>query len=105
VEPAAPCDPCGVADDEVRWWELRRAQNRKPATYRCPLCGGHLPALREHVLITPEGDGSRRRHAHTKCVIAARKAGRLPTRDEWKATEPRPPSIWKRLRAWLARDS
>jgi hypothetical protein len=69
----------------ARWWTIRRAQNRKPATYRCPLCGGHLPALSEHVLITPEGDASRRRHAHTECAVAARKAGRLPTIDEWRA--------------------
>lgn len=87
----------------VRWWAMRSAQNRKPATYRCPLCGNHLPALSEHVLIAPEGDSSRRRHAHTECVLAARKAGRLPTEDEWRRTQPRPPSLWRRLRAWLAR--
>jgi hypothetical protein len=76
---------------------MRRAQNRKPATYRCPLCGNHLPALSEHVLIAPEGDTSRRRHAHTKCVMRAREAGELPTVDEWRATQPRPPSLWHRL--------
>ena len=75
-----------------RWWYVRRAQNRKPATYRCPLCHRYLPALSEHVLLVPEGDTSRRRHAHTECVLAARKAGRLPTRDEWLRTQPRPPS-------------
>jgi hypothetical protein len=69
--------------DPARWWTIRRAQNRKPATYRCPLCGGFLPALSEHVLIAPEGDTSRRRHAHTECAVAARRAGRLPSRDEW----------------------
>jgi hypothetical protein len=66
---------------------VRRAQNRKPATYTCPLCGQYLPALSEHVLIAPEGDSSRRRHAHTQCVMAARRAGRLPTRDEWRAAQ------------------
>ena len=76
---------------------MRRAQNRKPATYRCPLCGKHLPALSEHALIAPEGDSSRRRHAHTNCVMRAREAGELPTRDEWLATQPRPPSLWRRL--------
>ena len=30
---------------QPRWWSIRPAQNRKPATYRCPLCGNHLPAL------------------------------------------------------------
>jgi hypothetical protein len=79
-----------------RWWSIRRAQNRKPATYRCPLCGRHLPALSEHSLIVPEGDGRRRRHAHTDCVLAARKAGRLPTREEWMRTQPRRPSLWRR---------
>lgn len=84
-----------------RWWEARRAQNRKPATYRCPLCGQLLPALSEHMLLFPEGDHSRRRHAHTACVMKARAEGRLPTRDEWERTQPhadRRPSIWQRLR-------
>jgi hypothetical protein len=83
--------------EQAAWWSVRRAQNRKPATYRCPLCGGFLPALSEHVLIAPEGDASRRRHAHTKCVLAARKAGRLPTRDEWAKAQPKKPGIWRRL--------
>ena len=65
--------------EPIRWWSMRPAQNLKPATYRCPLCDKYLPALSEHVLIAPEGDTSRRRHAHTACVLAARKAGRLPT--------------------------
>jgi hypothetical protein len=76
-----------MSGGDPRWWTMRRAQNRKPATYRCPFCGGHLPALSEHVLIVPEGDSSRRRHAHTDCVLAARRAGRLPTRDEWRASQ------------------
>ena len=87
--------------DTARWWAIRPAQNRKPATYRCPLCGKRLPALSEHVLIWPEGDKTRRRHAHTECVMRARKAGRLPTEGEWRATQPRPPSLWSRLRARL----
>jgi hypothetical protein len=85
---------------------VRRAQNRKPSTYRCPLCGELLPALSEHMLITPEGDSARRRHAHSACVLKARKAGRLPTRDEWVATQPQPeprPGPFARLRAALAR--
>lgn len=80
---------------------MRPAQNRKPATYRCPFCGGHLPALSEHVLIAPEGDSSRRRHAHTACVLAERKAGRLPSEEEWRATQPQPPPLWRRLRRRL----
>jgi hypothetical protein len=86
---------------QPRWWAIRPAQNRKPATYRCPLCGNHLPALSEHFLISPEGDASQRRHAHSACVMRARKAGRLPTQDEWRKTQPRPPSVWSRLRARL----
>ncbi len=69
--------------EQARWYAVRRAQNHKPATYRCPLCGQHLPALIEHMLIVPEGDSSRRRHAHSECVMRARKAGRLPTREEY----------------------
>lgn len=80
---------------------MRRAQNRKPATYRCPFCGRHLAALSEHALIAPEGDSTRRRHAHTECVLRARKAGRLPTEEEWRRTQPRPPSLWQRLRSKL----
>lgn len=72
-----------------RWWEARRAQNRKPATYTCPLCRQLLPALSEHMLLFPEGDHSRRRHAHSNCVMLARKQGRLPTRDEWEAAQRR----------------
>jgi hypothetical protein len=76
---------------------MRPAQNRKPATYRCPLCGNFLPALSVHVLIAPEGDAGKRRHAHSNCVMRARKAGRLPTREDWQSTQPRPPSLWRRL--------
>jgi hypothetical protein len=81
--------------EPAAWWTIRPAQNRKPATYRCPLCGGLLPALSEHMLIVPEGDAARRRHAHSACVVRARRAGRLPLRDE---VEPRRPSVWSRIR-------
>ena len=60
---ACPLEPAA-------WWAVRRAQNRKPATYRCPLCGYRLHAMSPHVLISPEGDTSRRRHAHAECVAA-----------------------------------
>ena len=83
--------------DPARWWTMRRAQNRKPATYRCPLCGYRLHAMSAHMLIAPEGDTSRRRHAHRECVEAARQAGRLPTYDEWRRTQPRPPGLLARL--------
>ena len=75
---------------------VRPAANRKPATYRCPLCEAPLPALSEHMLVVPEGDASRRRHAHSKCVLDARRAGRLPLHDE---VEPRGPGLLSRLLA------
>jgi len=53
--------------------------------------------MSDHVLIAPEGDGERRRHAHRECVIAAREQGRLALYDDWRATQPRPPSRWRRL--------
>ncbi len=71
------------------WWEIRPAANLKPATYRCPFCKQYLPALSQHVLIKPNGDSSRRRHAHTACVMKEREAGRLPTRGEWLKAQPR----------------
>jgi hypothetical protein len=83
--------------EAARWWEIRAARNAKAATYRCPLCGYHLHAASDHSLISPEGDTTRRRHAHSECVLAARRAGSLPLRDEWLATQPRPPSRLRRL--------
>jgi hypothetical protein len=81
----------------ARWWEIRRAQNLKPTTYRCPLCGQRLPALSQHLLMLPEGRPEGRRHAHTDCVMKARRAGRLPTREEFRAAHPEaaPPSRWR----------
>jgi hypothetical protein len=49
------------------------------------------------VLVLPEGDASRRRHAHTECALAEKRAGRLPSRDEWLATQPRRPGRLARL--------
>jgi hypothetical protein len=79
---------------KARWYSVRPAGNRKPATYHCPLCGGLLPALSDHMLVLPEDDPSRRRHAHAECVIAARQAGRLPLRED---VEPRRPGPLARL--------
>jgi hypothetical protein len=88
------------------WWEIRPAQNLKPSTYRCPLCGGQLPSMSAHMLIKPEGDSQRRRHAHTECVMSARRAQRLPTRGEYVAAqraarratgESDPAPWWRRL--------
>ena len=79
---------------QARWYVVRRATNTKPATYTCPLCGRFLPALTEHALILPDGDPRRRRHAHTACVVKARRAGRLPLREE---VEPPRPGLLARL--------
>jgi hypothetical protein len=49
------------------------------------------------MLIAPEGDTRRRRHAHTQCVLNARSCGQIVLRDEWQRTQPRSPSIWRRL--------
>ncbi|HEY3542229.1 MAG TPA: hypothetical protein VGK79_06775 [Gaiellaceae bacterium] len=54
------------------WWSVRPVRSLKPATYRCPLCGDLLHAMSDHLLIAPEGDASRRRHAHSECVRRAR---------------------------------
>jgi hypothetical protein len=88
--------PNDAMDDfrKARWYAVRPAGNRKPATYRCPLCGGLLPALSDHMLVLPEGDASRRRHAHAKCVMNARRDGGLPLREE---VEPRRPGLLARL--------
>jgi hypothetical protein len=80
-----------------RWWTVRAAQNLKPATYRCPFCDELLPALSEHVLVAPEGDKRRRRHAHTECALAERAAGRLPLHEDWLATQPARPGVLRRL--------
>jgi len=91
---------------KARWYEIRRAQSRKPATYTCPFCPRRLPAFSEHVLIRPEGQGEGRRHAHMACVAKARAAGRLPSESEWRATQPRRAGPIRRLlaraRRWSA---
>ena len=85
--------------EDARWYAIRRATNAQPKTYRCPLCGARFPALTEHLLVVPDGEPRRRRHAHATCVTAARRAGRLPLREE---VEPRPPGLLRRLRTALA---
>lgn len=92
----APVRYTWTMDDfgQARWYAVRPASNRKPATYRCPLCGEFLPALTDHMLVVPEGDASRRRHAHSRCVADARRDGRLPLRED---VEPRRPGLLARL--------
>jgi hypothetical protein len=43
--------------------------------------------MSDHVVVAPEGDVHRRRHAHTNCVMAARRAGAFRTYDEWRRDE------------------
>jgi hypothetical protein len=64
---------------------MRRAHSRRPATYRCPFCGELLHAMSEHVVIAPEGDVERRRHAHLECVQRERAAGRFPLADDLRS--------------------
>jgi hypothetical protein len=40
--------------------------------------------MSDHVVIAPEGDVNRRRHAHEDCVVAAHTRGELRTYDEWR---------------------
>ena len=79
--------------ERADWWTVRRVSSRKPATYRCPLCGYRLHAMSDHVLIAPEGDATRRRHAHAECVRAAN----LPSASDWRATQPRRPGLRSRV--------
>ena len=74
---------------EPRWWEFRSAQSLQAKTYVCPFCDGLLHATSEHALVAPEGDVSKRRHAHLDCVAKERAAGRLPTREESRRRPPR----------------
>ena len=101
-----PQDPVG-GDGVARWSReaRRRAGGRSArrrtssrATYLCPFCDELLPSMIEHVLVLPEGDTQRRRHAHSECAMAERQAGRLPFRDEWLATQPPKPGFSKRFR-------
>jgi hypothetical protein len=86
------------ADGAVRWWAMRRAQNSKPATYRCPFCDERLHAMSEHIVIAPEGNVDHRRHAHLECVAAAHERGELPTYDDWRASQPRRGLVARLLR-------
>jgi hypothetical protein len=70
---------------EARWWTFRRAQSLRPRTYTCPFCGELLHAMSEHVVLAPEGNVDRRRHAHTECARRERAVGRLLTYDEWQS--------------------
>ncbi len=49
------------------------------------------------MLVAPEGNSGRRRHAHTECVVAARRSGQLRTYDDWRRTQPRGPGLLSRL--------
>jgi hypothetical protein len=49
------------------------------------------------MLIAPEGDARRRRHAHTECVLRARSRGQLPLRDEWTREQSDGRSRWRVL--------
>jgi hypothetical protein len=44
-------------NEPPRWWTVRRAQNLKPATYRCPFCHELLPARDEWLQTQPGRKG------------------------------------------------
>jgi hypothetical protein len=52
--------------------------------------------MSEHFLIAPENNAATRRHAHTECVLEARKDGTFKTYDDWRATQPRRRSLLRR---------
>jgi hypothetical protein len=43
--------------------------------------------MSEHVVVAPDGDVDRRRHAHLECVRAEREAGRFPLYEDVKSDE------------------
>lgn len=51
--------------------------------------------MSDHILVKPEGDPKRRRHAHSLCVLNSRTRGELPTAEEYKRSlrqqQPQPP--------------
>ena len=87
--------------DAARWWDMRPAESKQLKTYTCPLCNGCLVSMNPNILLSPEGDRQRRRHAHTACVAAHRQSGKLVTRSEWERSlrplKPAKPSWWRRL--------
>ena len=85
---------------------MRRAQNPKPSTYRCPFCDQRLHAMSEHVVIAPEGDRSAPApRAHRVRRGRAPASGELPTYDDWRAAQPKEPGLLARLLASVARRS
>ena len=62
--------------EAAEWYSIRPVRSHAPKTYRCPLCGLQLHAMSDHILIAPEGDTTRRRHAHLEGVAAANLPGR-----------------------------
>ena len=79
---------------DARWYAIRRAgrRSRRRTAARCAAATCRRSA--STCSWCPRATRSRRRHAHTKCVMRARKAGRLPLREE---VEPRRPGIFARL--------
>jgi hypothetical protein len=89
--------------EQAEWWAIRPARNNKPASYRCPLCGYQLYAMSEHMLIAPENDAERRRHAHSECVQTALRDGRIRSYEQWRKEQPRGPGLLERMRGALGR--
>ena len=62
--------------EPAEWYSHPAGAEPEAGDVPCPLCGYQLHAMSDHVLIAPEGDTSRRRHAHLECVAAANLPGR-----------------------------
>ena len=71
----------------VRWWSVRPAEEPQARDLYLPVLRP-VPARdqRAHAGFCRRATRDAVRHAHTACALAARKAGRLPSRDEWLAT-------------------
>jgi hypothetical protein len=59
--------------------------------------------MSEHLVIAPEGDVERRRHAHPDCVRREREAGRLPLNEDVKSE--RSGGVLRGLRGFVRRSS
>jgi hypothetical protein len=44
--------------------------------------------MSDHVVVAPEGNVERRRHAHAECVAAAHERGAFTTYEEWRRMQP-----------------
>jgi hypothetical protein len=92
----------GRVDHDAEWWDVRMARNPSGAIYTCPLCDGPVHSATEHMLVTPEGNSERRRHAHMDCVREAISTDRLTVRTQ--PEDQRPKWFRRARRRWRSND-